>query len=60
LASAGLSFSAEKALKKIFGNGYGGREIKLYKPVQKMSPEQKKAVENVLIGQGMVRGGGTA
>jgi len=60
LASAGLSFSAEKALKKIFGNGYGGREIKLYKPVQKMSPEQKKAVENVLVGQGMVRGGGTA
>jgi hypothetical protein len=23
LASAGLSFGAEKALKKIFGNGYG-------------------------------------
>ena len=31
LASAGLSFGAEKALKKIFGNGYGKNEIKLYK-----------------------------
>ena len=29
LASAGLSFGAEKALKKIFGNGCGTNEIKL-------------------------------
>jgi len=29
LASAGLSFGAEKALKKIFGNGFGQDEIKL-------------------------------
>ena len=27
LASAGLSFGTEKALKKIFGNGYGPNEI---------------------------------
>ena len=60
MASAGFSFGAERALKKIFGNGYGEKEIKLYELVQKMSPEQKKAVENVLVGQGMVRGGGTA
>jgi len=37
LASAVLSFGAEKALKKIFGNGYGPNEIKLYKLVQKMT-----------------------
>jgi len=60
LASAGLSFSAGKALKKIFGNGYGEKEIKPYKLVQKMSPQQKKADENVLVVQGMVRGGGKA
>ena len=30
LASAGLSFGAEQALKKIFGSGYGANEIKLY------------------------------
>ena len=59
LASAGLSFSAEKGLKKIFGNGYGTNDIKLYKLVQAMSPDQKKAIENFLVGKGMVRGGGT-
>jgi len=59
LASAGLRFGAEKTLKKIFSNGYGAIEIKLYKLVQAMSPEQKKVVENCLAGQGMVRGGGT-
>jgi hypothetical protein len=58
LASAGLSFGAEKALKKIFGYGYGQNEIKLYKLVQAMTPEQKKAVEKHLVGRGMVRGGG--
>jgi len=56
LASAGLSFGAEKALKKIFGNGYGQNEIKLYKLVQAMTPEQKKAVEKYLVDQGMVHG----
>ena len=59
LASAGLSFGAEKALKKIFCNGYGTNEIKLYKLVQALSPEQKKEVEkrkkklkNFLLGKG--------
>jgi len=59
LASAGLSFGAEKALKKIFGNGYGTNEIKLYKLVQAMSPEQKKTVESFLLGEGAVCEGGT-
>jgi len=45
-------------LKKIFGNGYGPKEIKLYKLVQAMAPEQKKTVEKYLVGRGMVRGGG--
>ena len=58
LASAGLSFGAEKALKKIFGNGYGPNEMKLYKLVQRMTPEQKKAVEEHLVRQGMVSGSG--
>jgi len=58
LASAGLSFGSEKALKKIFGNGYGPNEIKLYKLTQAMAPEQKKAVEKYLVGRGMVCGGG--
>ena len=58
LASAGLSFGAEKALKKIFGNGYGANEIRLYKLVQALSPEQKKEVEKFLVGRGVVRGGG--
>jgi len=53
LASAGLSFGAEKALKKIFGNGYGTDNFKLYKLVQAMTPEQKKAFESFLVGQGM-------
>ena len=55
LASAGLSFSAEKALKKILGNGFGPREIQLYKLVQRMTPTQKKAAEQYLVGQGLVR-----
>jgi len=58
LASAGLSFAAEKALKKIFGNGYGPNEIKLYKLVQKRTPDQKKAVEKYHVGRGMVSGSG--
>jgi len=43
LASAGLSFGAEKVLKKIFGNGIGSQEVELYKFVQAMSPAQKKS-----------------
>ena len=58
LASAGLCFGAEKALKKVFENGYGSNEIKLYKLVQAMTPEQKKVVEKYLVDQGMVSGRG--
>jgi len=43
LASAGLSFGAEKVLKKIFGNGIAPQEVELYKLVQAMSPAQKKS-----------------
>ena len=57
LASAGLSFGAEKVLKKIFGKGFGPKEIELYKLVQKMTPTQKKAAEQYLVGQGFVQGG---
>ena len=59
LASAGLSFGAEKVLKKIFGNGFGPKEIELYKLVQKMIPTQKKEAEQYLVGQGFVQGGST-
>ena len=58
LASAGLSFGAEKVLKKIFGNGFGPKEIELYKLAQRMTPTQKKAAERYLVGQGLVKGGG--
>ena len=58
LASAGLSFGAEKVLKKIFGNGFGPREIELYKLVQRMTPAQKKAAKQYLVGKGLVKGGG--
>ena len=58
LASAGLSFGAEKVLKKIFGKGFGPREIELYKLVQRMTPAQKKAAEQYLVGKGLVKGGG--
>ena len=57
LASAGLSFGAEKVLKKIFGKGFGPKEIELYKLVQKMTPTQKKEAERYLVGQGLVKGG---
>ena len=60
LASAGLSFSAEKVLKKIFGKGFGPKEIELYKPVQQMTPTQKKTAEQYLVGKGLVKGGGSA
>ena len=57
LASAGLSFGAEKVLKKIFGKGIGPKEIELYKLVQRMTPTQKKVAEGYLVGQGFVQGG---
>jgi len=57
LASAGLSFGAEKVLKKIFGKGFGPKEIELYKLAQRMTPAQKKEVARYLVGQGVVRGG---
>ena len=57
LASASLSFGAEKGLKKIFGKGFGPKEIELYKLVQKMTPAQKKAAERYLVGEGVVKGG---
>ena len=58
LASAGLSFGAEKVLKNIFGKGFGPKEIELYKLVQRMTPTHKKAAEQYLVGQGLVKGGG--
>ena len=58
LASAGLSFGAEKVLKNIFGKGFGPKEIELYKLVRRMTPTQKKAAERYLVGQGLVKGGG--
>ena len=57
LTSAGLSFGAEKVLKKIFGKGFGPKEIELYRLVQKMTPTQKKETEQYLVGQGFVKGG---
>ena len=44
-------------LKKIFGKGFGSREIELYKLTQMMNRAQKKEVERCLVGQGVVRGG---
>ena len=57
LASAGLSFGAEKVLKKIFGKGFGPKEIELYKLVQQMTPTQKQAAEQYLVGKGFAIGG---
>ena len=59
LVSACLSFGAEKVLKKIFGKGFGLKEIELYKLAQRMTPAQRKEVERYLVGQGVVRGGAT-
>ena len=59
LASAGLSFGAEKVLKKIFGKGFGRKEIELYKLVQQITPIQKKEAEQYLVEKGLVKGGGT-
>ena len=60
LASAGLSFGAEKVLKKIFGKGFGPKEIELYKLVQQMTPTQRKMAEQYLVGKGLVKGGASA
>ena len=49
------SHCAEKVLKKIFGKGFGPKEIELYKLVQKMTPAQKKAAERYVVGQGVVK-----
>ena len=57
LASAGLSFSAQKVLKKIFGKGFGPKEIELYKLVQQMTPTQKQAAEQYLVEKGFAIGG---
>ena len=42
LASAGLSFGAEKVLKKIFGKGFGPKEIELYKLVSENDSYSEK------------------
>ena len=57
LASAGLSLGAEKVLKKILRKGFGPKEIELYKLVHRMTPTQKKAAEQYLVGKGLVKGG---
>lgn len=49
LATGELSAAAERALKKIFGKGFGPQEVQLYNLVQAMTPQQKKAVEKVLF-----------
>ena len=45
-------------LKKIFGNGFGPREIELYKLVQQMTPSQNKVAKQYLVVQGLVKGDG--
>ena len=56
---AGLSFGAEKALKKIFGSGILPEAVELAKLVEKLSPAQKKGIKNALVsrvGSGQVGG----
>ena len=36
-------------LKKIFGKGFGSKEIELYKLVQQMTPTQKRRQNNILL-----------
>ena len=57
LGLAGLSFGAEKALKKIFGSGIPPEAVELATLVEKLSPAQKKSIKNVLVGQGFVGSG---
>ena len=55
LGLAGLSFGAENALKKIFGSGgIPPGAVELYDLVGKLSPAQKKGIQNALVGQGFV------
>ena len=60
LGLAGLSFGAEKALKKIFGSGGIPPEaIELGQLVDKLSPTQKKGIRQALanqVGSGQVGG----
>ena len=59
LGLAGLSFGAEKALKKIFGSGGIPPEaVELGKLVDKLSPTQKKGIKQALANQGIVMGSG--
>ena len=44
LATAGLSFRAEKALKQIFGKGFGTMEVELYNLTKQFSSAQKKGL----------------
>jgi len=60
LATIGLSFGAEKALKKIFGKDVGPQEIQLYNLVQQMTPVQKKPKTDVLLEKGLVCGRGAS
>lgn len=47
-------------MEKVLGKGNGHQEIEPYKLVQAMTPAQKKAVSNYLVGKGMMHGGGPA
>ena len=53
LGLAGLSFGAEKALKKIFGSGIPQNAIELAKLTDKLSPDQKRGMSNALKQQGV-------
>ena len=54
---AGLSFGAEKALKKIFGSGIPPGAVELYHIVKQLSPAQKKEIKDALFSQGYVGSG---
>ena len=55
LGLAGLSFGAEKVLKKIFG--FPPEAAVLYNLVQELSPIQKKGIPDVLVKNGQVGSG---
>ena len=57
LGMTGLSFRAEKALKKIFGSEFPPEAAVLYNLVKKLSPIQKKGIRDVLVQQGKVGSG---
>lgn len=52
LGTAGLSFGAEKLLKKIFGKGYGPREVELYQLTQRLTPAQKRLIVGEVLRKG--------